>query len=109
MLKYRDARNKTYLYFTLFVSLTLVLSAGQFAFRYASSFDVSGFDVLSILAGSEHFSAALNAIHMMEFQNAFQQSMAILFVTDLIPRFIWENKPIHEYWLFYNQISLGLF
>ena len=37
----------------------------------------------------------------------FQQSMAILFVTDLIPRFIWENKPIHEYWLFYNQISLG--
>lgn len=101
----KDKRQSSIIYLIAVFGAIISVAAFQFANRYGvGSADSSA---LSAAAGAQHFTPLVFAISLMEGRPYFNQSMGVLFVTDLVPRFIWPDKPGHEYWEFYNQISLG--
>lgn len=104
-LRDKEKSQSSIIYVTAIFGAIISVAAFQFVNRYGvGSADSTA---LSAAAGARHFTPLVFAISIMEGRAYFNQSMGVLFVTDLVPRFIWPGKPNHEYWEFYNQISLG--
>lgn len=89
----------------LAVATTMLLVASyQFTNRYGG--DGSEISLITAaFAGAGHFTPLTHAIELLRspWTEPFMQPMAPLFVTDFIPRFLWPDKPSHEYWEYYNS------
>lgn len=104
-LRDKDKRQSSIVYVTATFGAMISIAAFQFANRYGEGSADSS--IMSAAAGAQHFTALVFSISLMEGRQYFNQSMLILFFTDLVPRFIFPSKPGHEYWDFYNQLALG--
>jgi oligosaccharide repeat unit polymerase len=94
-----DFRFGALIFFIL--SSLILLASVQFVIRYDSNMQ---FGLFSAFLGSGHFSALANAIGLADkLSEPFKQPMGTLFITDFVPRFIWPDKPAHQYWEFYNM------
>jgi|TARA_B100000768_G_C11284313_1_gene381008 oligosaccharide repeat unit polymerase len=65
--------------------------------------------ISSSTIGSDHFSALSHAVYLGDnLQSYFKQPSIFIFLTDLIPRFIWPEKPESLFWDYYNsKIAVG--
>jgi oligosaccharide repeat unit polymerase len=98
----RTSTLRTILVSIVLAGSMLALATYQFANRYGSQDDIEL--ITAAVWGAGHFTALTHAVALMEDRwiQPFMQPMAPLFVTDYVPRFIWPDKPMHEYWEFYN-------
>lgn len=98
-----EKRRRSLIFIWVLFLCMVSLASFQFASRYANTQIETG--LLAATGGSDHFAPLLFAIDLMDSREYFNQSMLVLFVTDMIPRFIWEGKPDHDYWNYYNEIA----
>jgi oligosaccharide repeat unit polymerase len=96
----KNFKRKMLIFFT--TSLVLI-SSYQIINRYDSN-DSNDFDTTKSISGSGHFLAFCHAIEISkDLNNYFNQTMLSLFVSDMVPRFIWADKPKSEFWEYYNK------
>ncbi len=88
----------------IFFSTSLILiSSYQIINRYGAN-DTNDFDTSKSVTGSGHFLAFCHAIEISKDLNYyFNQTMLSLFASDMVPRFIWADKPESKFWEYYNK------
>ena len=88
----------------IFFSTSLILiSSYQITNRYGAN-DTNDFNTTKSITGSGHFLAFCHAIEISKDLNYyFNQTMLSLFVSDMVPRFIWPDKPGSKFWEYYNK------
>lgn len=88
-----------------FLTLLGGIASYQFFNRYGQISVAVGGDTLFLgaVVGAGHFTALVHSIILIPDEHPFfRQSMLPFFITDYVPRFLWETKPVHEFWEFYN-------